>query len=232
MLGYRMATRGDLNPEQAFHYLTNDFESLWECMAGNQSPEAGRGNFAFALHAMVFLEWCSRLCAADPSGEALTQLSDALVALEPRYFARLPSECQVPKSFQLPTQGEPSRELIALIFDLIRNGQAHQYQQQTLVLPSGEFFGISLSGAAPGNSLKKLRDGYRPPHHLGLLREGRDGELGWLVVDPGMIYFDIRTSAEQANLIGRSLEYPFLRADPNLYQFSLDELQRALGIDV
>ncbi len=216
---------GDLTADEMFRFLTSDFETLWDSIAQKPSLDIARGNFVFALLATVLLEWASRLCSADPSGAALEELSDALASLEPRYFMRLPADCPIPRQFALPTRGNPKREMISLVWDLIRNGQAHQYQQRTLKLPSGEFFGIALTGPAHGNYLQKLRDGLRPPAHVSLSRDGRDGELGWLRVDPAMLFIDVRWSVERSGLLRRGLSFPYLAPDPQYYQFTLDELE-------
>jgi hypothetical protein len=43
-----------------------DFETAWDAVAQQpDGPTVGRGNFMFALHATVLLEWACRVCGAD-----------------------------------------------------------------------------------------------------------------------------------------------------------------------
>lgn len=60
----------NLQPDTIFRFICNDFETAWDAVARQRSGRSGRlgrGNFMFALQAMVLLEWASRLCAGTRS---------------------------------------------------------------------------------------------------------------------------------------------------------------------
>jgi hypothetical protein len=48
--------------------MVKDFEGLWNAVARNTN--GARGNFMFAMLAMIFLEFTCRLCSADDTGRA------------------------------------------------------------------------------------------------------------------------------------------------------------------
>ena len=86
-----------------------------------------------------------------PCTGALKGFSDALYAVDPLYFTELPGPCADPADFRLPFHGSnPRSELIWALYDLARNGLAHQYQQTIVQLndnvTSKAHFGIELTG--------------------------------------------------------------------------------------
>jgi hypothetical protein len=74
-----MATAPNLEPQTIYELFCVDFESAWDALAAT-SPDAvtGRGNFMFARSAMGLLEFSSRLCADDQSGQTLDDFSAEL----------------------------------------------------------------------------------------------------------------------------------------------------------
>ena len=131
-----------LTQQDVFSFITNDFESAWNCLAARKEDDVGRGNFMFALQATILLEWASRLCERDAN--ALSDLARELRTLRPRYFLSMPGESSLP-GFVLPNIGAPKTQLLTFIFDLVRNGQSHRYQQISASLADDSIFAISLS---------------------------------------------------------------------------------------
>jgi hypothetical protein len=61
---------------EIFDFITGDFRSAWNGLAEVPEAVAGhRGNFMFALQAMISLEWVCRLCSNDAN--ALQDFSKA-----------------------------------------------------------------------------------------------------------------------------------------------------------
>ncbi len=216
----------DLPASKIVDFIIGDFEAAWNALAAE--PVAGnRGNFLFALQAMVLLEVASRLCASDLTGAALGAFSTQLSARDPRYFTALPGACAGGShEFTLPCSGpNPSAELLAALFDLIRNGQAHQYQQIRVRLSDGMDFQVELTGAEHGLFLD------RTPNRTGHLVQSRDesGDL-WLKVRTDVLFVDVRESIRTANLLGRGLSIVHLvrPRGSGTYQFSSAQLEQAL----
>lgn len=202
--------------------LVGDFEATWDSLAANPAPQ-NRGNFTFALQSMVLLEVACRVCESDSSGSSLRALSEELAKRDRRYFTTIPSSVPAPKKFQLPHVGpDPSRELLAALFDLVRNGQAHQYQQMRAKLTDGVEFGISITGAEHGASLSRTFAAGRPRDHLQL--SGKEDR--WLKFRPDVFFIDLRDSVIAANLLDRRFEAKYL-AGP-VYEFSSRDLAQAL----
>lgn len=208
-----------LDERTVYAFLTNDFEVAWDCVASIPG-EQGRGNFLFALQATVMLEWVSRLCTDEA---ALDSVSLALERVQPRYFLKMPGQARHP-GFKLLNRGAPREELIAFIFDQVRNGQSHAYHQIPARLRDGKLFQVGISGAAPGNSLSKLRSGLRPRDHLTFVIQD---EVGWLRLDAGMFYFEVKQAIDASGVLERHLTFPFGDFERS-YDFSLDALAAAL----
>ena len=118
----------NLPPETLYSFMAGDFEDAWNSVAWNPSAKS-RGNFMFARQAMCILEFASRLCWGDAASSAISDFSSELHKIEPKCFTRLPGFCADFDEFDLPYRSTKGDELLWAIFDLIRNGQAHQYQQ-------------------------------------------------------------------------------------------------------
>jgi hypothetical protein len=210
--------------ETLYQFITRDTESAWDSMA-QQEELSGGGNFMFARQAMTLLEWACRVCRADTTGAALRTLAQELAGIEPRYFTELTADVPGPKGdkFELPSRGpNPRRELLRLLFDLIRNGQAHQYQQINVDLADGRELQIGLSGVTPGLQVG-TRPG-RPPEHLGVARDAA-GNVAILVVTD-LLYLDIKTAVECAGLLTSGLQLNYLKR--KTYPFNAGDLAGAL----
>ena len=221
----------DLPATTIVEFIVGDFEAAWGALAGD--PDSGnRGNFMFGLQAVILLEVASRLCQSDAKGTAIDAFSAALASRDRRYFTALPSACfEGSKEFRLPHVGpNPPNQLLAVLFDLIRNGQAHQYQQIRVRLSDDIDFQVSLTGAEHGMFLDRVLAAGRPADHL---RQSRDENRDlWLRVRTDILYLDVRDSIREANLLGRGLTLKHLerpRNSGNQYEFSSTELESALG---
>jgi len=219
----------NVEPSQIYEFMVRDFADAWDALAGVPSAR-NRGNFMFARQAMVLLEWAARLAASDTTGGAISAFSDELHRIEPRYFTQLPGGAPQPKEFQLPsvTTANPERQLIWALFDLIRNGQAHQYQQIPVELLDGKVFWIALSGAASGFQLATAQS--RRKEHLGY-KDDPSGNV-WLLVRTDLMFLDLKDAVERSSLLGRGLSFAHLvRAGPGRsdYQFDSAALKAALA---
>jgi len=228
-----MAT--NLDPKTLHDFIVGDFTDAWNALAGVPGA-AHRGNFMFGRQAMTLLEWAARLCKSDGSGTALTAFRAAMEKIDSRYFTPLPGACMkggaefaLPAS---PTRGHGDRQLLWAMFDLIRNGQAHQYQQINVTLTDGKEFAVGLTGASQGLFLHTSMTGGRPAQHLAY-ELGAAGEV-ILHVRTDVLFLDIRQAVADANLLGRGLTFKYLeRPDPRRgagnYNFDAAALQSALG---
>jgi hypothetical protein len=226
-----------VQPAEVLAFLVSDFEGAWNCIAARDGA-IGRGNLMFARHAMTLLEWVALLAGADVSGRALGALAEALKAINPRYFTTLPGPCADPGWFDLPSVpgSPPESQLLWALFDLVRNGLAHQYLQITAELTCGGMFGVALSGADLGLHLSMSR-GIHPYLHLKVVRSGAAVRL---MLRPDILFLDLRDAIERADLLRRGLVFPYFsrprrastrrrRTSPttDLYAFTADELEAA-----
>jgi hypothetical protein len=118
----------NLPPDKIHLFITSDFKRVWNSVANNPN-DIGRSNFMFARQAMNLLEFVFRLCKNDLTQNALKDFSNELRKIEPKYFTQLPSPCTSNKDFVLFYMGNTNGSLLlCALFDLIRNGLAHQYQ--------------------------------------------------------------------------------------------------------
>ncbi|HSB79738.1 MAG TPA: hypothetical protein VLM91_13230 [Candidatus Methylomirabilis sp.] len=206
----------DLDAPTLLRFVIGDFETAWNAVAEQPDP-AYRGNFMFGKQAMILLELACRICKGDTSGAALDDFATKLQIREPRYFWQLPAPVWAPaqrtqKALDLPSigGGDPYSHLLAAIFNLIRNGQAHQYQQMRAVLSDRRNFWISLTGAKQGLFLRDVLAKGRPPDHLCHQDDGTDL---WLKVRPEILFLDIRDAVLAARLDQRGLSLKYLVED-------------------
>src|SRR5262249_47778168 len=80
-----------------FDFITGHSREAWRALTKVRRKEAGAGgNFMFARQAMNLLEAGALLCSTDPASTtipcsgAMKDFSDALYAIDPLYFTRLP----------------------------------------------------------------------------------------------------------------------------------------------
>lgn len=220
----------NLSPETLYQFIVNDFEDAWNSLAGNQWAR-GRGNFMFARQAMTLLEWAARLCSSDSTGTALAELSLALKEIDPRYFTPLPGPCADFSDFDLPSDGpNPQAQLLWAMFDQIRHGQAHQYQQILVHLADALDFQVALTGAQFGMYLNTVLAGGRPRGHLCFHKDDQNGL--WLIVRPEVLFLDIKAAIDNSGLLTRGLTFlhlPRPRSPQSpYYQFESNALEQAL----
>jgi hypothetical protein len=206
----------DITENELLDFIVGDFEAAWDALASVPGP-GHRGNFLFGRHAVALLEVACRLCKSDSSGQASTDFSARLEARDTRYFTSLPGACWSPAArtrlaFELPSRGsDPDNQIIAALFNLIRNGQAHQYQQMGAVLADSLQFRISLTGAQYGAFLRTTFSNGRPSQHLGVTSDSA-GNL-WMTVRPDVLFLDVRDSIRDADLLNRGLAFHFMAED-------------------
>ena len=227
----------DESIETLIGFAIGDFECAWNAMVKDKEATSG-GNFPFACQGMMLLELACRLCAADESKEAIKDFSEQLHKRDRKYFTELPGSCKKPSGFDLPSRGpKPESELIAFIFDFIRNGQAHQSQQIIAELTDGKHFYFPLIGAGrpegatePTPSLKQTFERNARYDHL----QGGRTESGDMVVvlRTDVLFIDIREAIKNAALLSRSLTLKPWRRKGNRdgdFRFSSKDLQDSLG---
>lgn len=210
-----------------YRFITEDFRAAWDALAASQAATS-RGNFLFARQGMALVEWACRLSAKDPQGQSQIKLTNALHAREARYFARLPGRVPLPQGFALPaTSPKPDYELLAAIWDLVRNGQAHQYCQIVADLTDGWRFGVSLTGADAGRYLDSALATGRPADHLQRSVDSAS-RMYWLKVRTDVLFLDIEHACRVAGIHQATWDPTFLRRK---YPFSSGELLAALPPD-
>ena len=221
----------NLSPEALRYLLDQDFRTTWDALASDPEIHA-RGNFMFGREAVGLLELASRVCAGDASGQALADFAAELERVKPRYFTLLPAPAPGTREFALPSavsKGLPTNQLISAIFDLIRNGQAHQRQQIMVETTDNKTFGISLTGAGYGRALADRTLGGRPSEHLSLLVD-EEGNV-FLVVCPEILFLDLHTAITASGIFHRGLKFEYLnrpRPGSNQYSFSASDVHQAL----
>jgi hypothetical protein len=217
--------------ETIFQYIVGDFESAWDALVSRKGRPDGGGNFMFALLAMILLEFACRVCAKDKTGTKLANLIGALKNIEKRYFTPLPGTWGNTSEFTLPG-ANPQNHLLGMMFDLIRNGKAHQYQSAIVKLSDGEV-DIDLTGAAFDRGLK--RPGRRRPKRHLCYRVSLSGDLA-LYVRTDQLFLDIKRAIEKSKIISPSdtvtditRPKPTKSSAPSrLYNFTVAGLERQL----
>lgn len=216
---------------EIFDFITSDFQCTWDAIAEKPTSVAGnRGNFMFALQAAILLEWVGQLCASDPTRKALRDFATELQKIEPKYFTELDDKCRAPSTFTLPGVGpDPLKSLLGAVWDLIRNGQAHQYHDIIVKLTDGKQWVLGLQGVWREWPLSKVAASRSSLQHLAY-RIDSDGDL-MLIVHPGAFFLDICGAVQSAHLLSRGLTINhFTRGGPGKqsYQYDLPQLERAL----
>jgi len=221
----------ELQEEVLFSFIIGDFEWAWRAVSGLTGTGISRGNFLFARSALLLLEIISRICASDKTGKALSEFSSALDSQDPRYFLELPGQVMGRSTeYTLPSRnGTPEKEMIGCIFDLIRNGHAHQGVQISASLSDGSLLGFSITGADNGTSVEKI-SGSERINHLSISNKRKD-EI-WVMFHPNVMFYDLRSAILISDLLRLGLNIDFLtrpRANSNYYNFSAEEMRKALS---
>lgn len=115
------------------------------------------------------------------------------------------------------------------LFDLIRNGLAHQYQQILLRLTDGNYFYFTLGGAPYKRYLREFEIS-RSLNHLGY---DKDGENLRMYVEPGALFVDFDKAIINSDLLknAASFQYlsrPKLGREGEYYNFDSESLEESL----
>jgi hypothetical protein len=213
----------NLQPSNIHNLLARDFEDVWNSVAANPAA-GGRGNFLFALDSLILLEFVGRLCWR--SKRAFRAFDQELRSIEPNYFARIPGVNLHFKYFELPYK-KSSQELIWALYDLIRNGQAHQYQRMFVSLADKRGWGLTLTGARYRRYVgAKSRRQSRPVRHLGYRRD-REGNI-WITLYPNILFSDILNAVARSQILRKRLPFNYAVPAPNRYPISSKILIGAL----
>jgi hypothetical protein len=221
-----------LSANTIFSFIVGDFEAAWSALVARKGRHAGGGNFMFALLSMILLEFACRVCAKDKTNKKLTNLTDALSKIEPRYFTPLPGGWGATSHFVLPG-ANPQCHLLGMMFDLIRNGKAHQYQSAIVTLSDGEV-DIDLTGAASDRGLTKPGR-RRPTKHL-RYKVSYSGDL-CLYVRTDQLFLDFKRAIENSQItsptdvitdVARRPRPKSRRSAPS-YNFTVSDLERSLS---
>jgi hypothetical protein len=144
----------------------------------------------------------------------------------------LPSPCASNNEFALPHIRNTSGNLLLwVLFDLIRHGLAHQYQQLSVNLTDGKNFFISLTGAEHGRFLNQATKRAAPLNHLRFNIDS-DGDLE-LLVYPDILFLDFEEAIDNSGLLRRNLSFPYLtrpKRRGNYYSFDVKSLENSLII--
>lgn len=230
----------NLTEDEIFRFITGDFEGVWNSVAANSDASIGRGNFLFARQAMNLLEFAGRLCASDSSGLALLDFSQELQKIERRYFTILPSLCVMEGEFRLPYVGRAQGDILLwVLFDLIRHGLAHQYQQILVELKDRKHLFVELTGPGFGRDMNSIRRS-RSQGRLGYYID-YDGDVG-VKVYPDMLFLDFVNAMNDTMLLRRGLNFTYLtrptfrrtrqkgsHTKPKLYDFDSSSLLLSLN---
>lgn len=207
----------NLEPKTIYGFITGDFKSLWDSLALNKNPSNG-GNFTFAMLDMILLEFISRYCQVDGSGQTLRDFSDSFNSIDNRYFRKIENFGGIVTSLKLPYLNYPNRELIHVLFDLIRNGEAHQYQQivadlqdTKLIITTGGR--VRVIGRTEGMMLYEI--GSRTGHLD--VNFGVDGSWISITFRPEVFFTDITKAVDESGVLNRALRFDYFNRHNSNY---------------
>jgi len=220
----------NLPPEKIYYLLKQDFESMWNCLAQKEDKEIAKGNFNFALLDMIILEFISRYCNMDETGKTLKEFSDVLYGINKRYFIKLSLSEKIKLNFSLPYHNEPERigngkyandELLWVLFDLIRNGMAHNYQEIIGKFEDGHYLWISISGPRYGETLDKIDVKISHLGHLGYGTVNKDIYKVLFSSDnnvilyfmPEIMFKELIEAVEKSEIFKKNLNYPYFERE-------------------
>lgn len=210
----------DLNaPRERGHLLLaffiNDYRSQWNALSKVSVEEmSGRSNFVFAKESMRLLELICR--SIRTSRESLDAYSAALKNRNPAYFIHLPAfQSYKPQGITTVSKGTfsevhlprcPSGKpiLLWLLFDLLRNGIAHDGLQNTLVVNNERIY-LGISGTPHMGSLA-VHDGERRLRNLRYLKAEKQ-----IIVFPEALFLDFAWALKASNVHNShkfQLDYP------------------------
>jgi hypothetical protein len=94
-----------------------------------------------------------------------------------------------------------------VLYDLIRHGLAHQYQQIIVELIDEKHFYFSLTGADHGQYLDTFKN-QRPPKHLAYTVDN-DGDVK-LIIYPQILFLDFEKAIDEAHILKRNLQFRYM----------------------
>lgn len=217
------ATKSDcpnLSPETIYRIITGDFKSLWDSLALNKNPSNG-GNFALGLLDMILLEFIATYCKGDKSGKTMNVFSTELNSIDPKYFAEIPnfSASKRIKKLKLPSRSGSYNELIHILFDLIRNGQAHHYQQILVDLKDKRLV-VTISGrvGVPGRlEGLLLREAGELNQRKGHLEITYGQKCLFISFRPEIFFLDITKTVEKSGILTKKLVFSHFPARTQIY---------------
>jgi hypothetical protein len=226
----------NLSVDEIFDFITKDFEGVWNSVVKNNDENIGKGNFIFGRQAMSLIEFVCRLCFNDTTGKEIKKISHNLNRIQPKYFTILPGKCVSTADFSLLTIDESQNDpLLWSLFDLIRHGLSHQYQQIIANLNDEKQFYVKLTGSTFDCYLNKSRSLCN--NHLAYSIDS-DGDLE-LTVYPDILYLDFKDAIYDSGILKTNLQFNYLSRPNvnkkkqkknihNFYNFSIKDLERSL----
>ncbi len=198
----------NLTVKEIFDFITKDFEGLWNSVAKNNDENTG----IFGRQAMTVLEFVCRLCSKDTTRKEIKKLSNNLIRIQPKYFTILPAKCVSTADFSLPSIDESQNDpLLWSLFDLIRHGLSHQYQQIIANLNDGKQFYVKLTGPTFDCYINKSRTLCN--NHLAYSIDS-DGDLE-LTIYPNILYLDLKDAIYDSGILKTNLQFSYL-SRPNV----------------
>lgn len=190
----------------------------------------------FALLSMILLEFACRVCSDKPG--VMQDFERDLSRIEPLYFTPLPGTCNQPGEFLLPGQrpGMRPTNLLSMIFDLLRNGKAHQYSSMIATLKCGHCVDLRVGGPTRTRAIQKTAR-KRAWTHLRYDVTLDDDLL--ITTRPDQMFLDIKHAIQSSKIITNSASIvPLVRPRPKTartsfggsqpYDFTVAELIQKL----
>jgi hypothetical protein len=116
---------------------------------------------------------------------------------------------------------------VSVLYDLIRNGHAHRYEQQSVRMSDKRWFSIALSGVDQEHRLGgDWAPGSGNADHL-TFQETDDDDI-WLWVLPDYLFLDFECAAQRARVFDRGLMAEPLHREGRSYNFSSGRLARGI----
>jgi hypothetical protein len=220
----------NLTIREIYNSIAGDFRACWNVLANNNDPSINRGNFMFGRQAMNLLEFACRLYDGDPTKQARTDFSNELNNVEPKYFTTLPIPTTSTRGFTLPHLGNATGDILLWsLFDLIRHGLAHQYQQIIADLSDGRHYFVQLTDASSGRTLNTV-ESPRPSDHLGYFSDA-DGNVG-IKIYPEILFLNFDKALNRSNLLERNLNFEYFSRKSKIgqkYSFDVISLTGSLN---
>ncbi len=216
-----------ISTAELYGYITGDFETLWDSLVKTSGPNGGGGNFLFASHSILFLEWVCRLIDTDILLHRA--FSQALQERDKKYLTQISKrKITVSGEFKLPSipHEKSGTTLLDAIYSQIRNGHSHYYFQNLMQLAEGKFlsFFVEMNGMTIQQNDLLVRSNH---HHLNLGRN-TDGNLGFYF-NPALFYLDIKHAMEAVGLqkFPQDLQIPI---NKSLKEIRLEDVESAFVV--